>query len=94
MKSSKKIAVSAYSGGLDSTLVLVFLKEKYGYDEVVPVCVDVGQGDEEIEIAKERIAILGYDMKFFDAKKEFTEDYIFRCIKANEAIKGTLSELP
>ncbi len=88
MKSSKKIAVSAYSGGLDSTLVLVFLKEKYGYDEVVPVCVDVGQGDEEIEIAKERIAILGYDMKFFDAKKEFTEDYIFRCIKANGSYQG------
>jgi len=85
---SKKIAVSAYSGGLDSTLILIYLKEKYGYEEVVPVCVDVGQGDEEIEVAKERIAILGYDMKFFDARREFANDYIFRCIKANGSYQG------
>ncbi|MFQ6095550.1 MAG: argininosuccinate synthase [Candidatus Bathyarchaeia archaeon] len=88
LEESKKIAVSAYSGGLDSTLVLIYLREKYGYEEVVPVCVDVGQGDEEIEVAKERIAILGYEMKLFDAKREFVKDYIFRCIKANGSYQG------
>lgn len=84
----KKIAVSAYSGGLDSTLVLIYLKKKYDYDEVIPVCVDVGQGDEEIKLAKERADILGYDIKFFDAKEEFTKEYIFRCIKANGSYQG------
>ncbi|HIE14878.1 TPA: argininosuccinate synthase [Candidatus Bathyarchaeota archaeon] len=82
------MAVSAYSGGLDSTLVLIYLKKKYDYDEVIPVCVDVGQGDEEIKLAKERADILGYDIKFFDAKEEFTKEYIFRCIKANGSYQG------
>jgi len=84
----EKTAVSAYSGGLDSTLVLVLLREKYGYRKVVPVLVDVGQGNEEIETAKERASILELDPLFFDAKEEFVKDYIFRCIKANGSYQG------
>jgi argininosuccinate synthase (EC 6.3.4.5) len=44
-----KVAL-AYSGGLDSTLLIALLRERYGYEEVIPVMVDVGQGKEEIEL--------------------------------------------
>ena len=88
MKPSSGKVVSAYSGGLDSSMILILLKEKYGYHEVVPVLVDVGQGEEEIEIAEKRAEKLGVRIEFFDAKKEFTEEYVFRCIKANGAYEG------
>ncbi|MGQ9478933.1 MAG: argininosuccinate synthase [Thermoproteota archaeon] len=80
--------VSTYSGGLDSTLITILLKEKYGYDEVIPILVDVGQGEEEIQIAFERAGKLGLDVRFIDAKMEFTTEYIFRCIKANGSYEG------
>ncbi|MEM2487983.1 MAG: argininosuccinate synthase [Thermoproteota archaeon] len=80
--------VSTYSGGLDSTLITILLKEKYGYDEVIPVLVDVGQGEEEIRIAYERAEKLGLKIRFIDAKHEFTTEYIFRCIKANGSYEG------
>ncbi|MBS7609631.1 argininosuccinate synthase [Candidatus Bathyarchaeota archaeon] len=87
-KSDSKTAVSAYSGGLDSTLVLIFLREKYGFDNVVPVLVDVGQGEEEIQTAFERAKILGIEPVFIDAKEEFAREWIFRCIKANGSYQG------
>lgn len=87
---SGKTVVTAYSGGLDSTLIAVLLKEKYGFSKVVPVLVDVGQGEEEVRIAKERAQILGLDLVFVDAKEEFARDYIFPCIKAN----GSYNQYP
>jgi len=83
----KKVAL-AYSGGLDSTLIIALLRERYGYDEVIPVLVDVGQGEEEIRIAEERAAKLGADIEFVDAKREFVTEYIHRCIKANGSYEG------
>ena len=80
-------AALAYSGGLDSTLVAILLKEKYGFDEIIPVLVDVGQGAHELNWAKKRTEairdILGADPIFIDAKKEFVTEYIHKCIKAN-----------
>ncbi|MEM2942051.1 MAG: argininosuccinate synthase [Candidatus Bathyarchaeia archaeon] len=80
--------VLAYSGGLDSTMIMILLEEQYGFKEVIPVLVDVGQGDEEISIAKERAEKLGKQIVFFDSKSEFVRDYIFRCIKANGSYQG------
>ena len=47
---AKKVAL-AYSGGLDTSVCIPILKEKYGYDEVVTISVDVGQPEEEIKRA-------------------------------------------
>jgi argininosuccinate synthase len=86
--SRDKAVALAYSGGLDSTLIAILLREKYGFDKVIPVLVDVGQGEEEIDIAKERAKVLGLDVRFVDAKSEFIRDYVFRCIKANGSYEG------
>jgi argininosuccinate synthase len=80
--------VLAYSGGLDSTLLVFLLKEHYGFKEVIPVLLDVGQGDEEIKLALERAEKLGLETHFIDAKKEFAEEYVYRCIKANGSYEG------
>jgi argininosuccinate synthase len=82
-----KVAL-AYSGGLDSAVMLTLLKEKYGFTEVIPVLVDVGQGEEDIKTAKERADTVGAKPIFFDAKREFATEYIFRCIKANGSYQG------
>lgn len=84
----KKSIALAYSGGLDSTLLMILLKTKYGYDEVIPVLVDVGQGENEIKIAEERADVLGEKIIFIDSKEEFVRDYIHRCIKANGSYEG------
>jgi argininosuccinate synthase len=85
--SGKKVAL-AYSGGLDSTLLIALLRERYGYEEVIPVLVDVGQGEEEIRIGLERAEKLGAEVRFIDAKREFVTEYIHRCIKANGSYEG------
>jgi argininosuccinate synthase len=73
---------------LDSTLIAILLKERYGFEKVIPVLVDVGQGQEEIDIAKERARVLGLDVRFIDSKEVFATEYVFRCIKANGSYEG------
>lgn len=80
--------VTAYSGGLDSTYITIVLREKYGFERVIPVLLDVGQGEEEIRTAFERAEKLGLEVRFFDAKREFVETFIHRCIKANGNYQG------
>ena len=75
--------VLAFSGGLDTSVCVKLLEEKYDV-EVITACVDVGQGDEEIakaeKMAKE---IGGFKHYTIDAKEEFANEYIARGIKAN-----------
>ena len=88
MSKNTRIVVSAFSGGLDSTAVAILLKEKYGYKEVVPLLLDVGQGEAEIALARERTKKLGLQLHFIDAKEEFVKDYVHKCIKANGSYNG------
>ncbi|MDD2440304.1 MAG: argininosuccinate synthase [Methanosarcinaceae archaeon] len=83
----KKVAL-AYSGGLDTSVCIPLLKEKYGYDEVITVAVDVGQPDADIKKADEKAAKISDTHYTIDAKEEFVNDYIFPLIKANGDYEG------
>jgi argininosuccinate synthase len=77
-----KKAILAFSGGLDTSVVVKYLQEKHDMD-VVTVTVDVGQGDDQKKIAS-KAKKLGVKKHYnIDAKKEFVSDYVFPSIKAN-----------
>ncbi len=81
-------AVLAYSGGLDTSVCIRLLQEKYGLD-VVTVTVDVGIEEEEIKKIEEKAYSLGVVKHYtIDAKEEFARDFIFRAIKANACYEG------
>ncbi|MEM1541641.1 MAG: argininosuccinate synthase [Ignisphaera sp.] len=79
--------VLAYSGGLDTSTILVLLRKKYKAD-VITATVDVGQ-EEELKSIEERAYSLGAIKHYtIDAKKEFVENYVFEAIKANALYEG------
>ncbi|MEM1612207.1 MAG: argininosuccinate synthase [Desulfurococcaceae archaeon] len=79
--------VLAYSGGLDTSAILVLLRRKYGA-EVITVTVDVGQ-EGELKGVEERAYKLGSAKHYtIDAKKEFVENYAFKAVKANALYEG------
>ena len=78
----KQKAILAFSGGLDTSVVVKYLQEKHNMD-VVTVTVDVGQEDDYKKISA-KAKKLGVKKHYnIDAKKEFVTDYIFPAIKAN-----------
>ncbi|MGQ9507892.1 MAG: argininosuccinate synthase [Thermodesulfobacteriota bacterium] len=83
----RKVAV-AYSGGLDSSLAIELLRRKYKAKQIVPITIDVGQGEEEIEESRKKAKVLNIKPLFFDLKKEFTEKWIARAIQANSDYLG------
>jgi argininosuccinate synthase len=81
-------AVLAYSGGLDTSVCVKLLQEKYGCD-VVTVTVDVGVAQDELKEAEEKAEKLGVLRHVtIDAKDEFAREYIFRAIKTNASYEG------
>ncbi|MDO4535696.1 MAG: argininosuccinate synthase [Clostridium perfringens] len=86
MKKIKKV-VLAYSGGLDTSIIIPWLKENYGC-EVVAVAGDVGQG-KELEALNEKAIKTGASKLYIeDLKKEMVEEVIFPCLKANAVYEG------
>ena len=85
IKSPIKKVVLAYSGGLDTSVIVPWLKENYGC-EVVCFCADVGQGDEDLSKLESK-AITSGAVQFIvhDMKEELASDYIFPMLRA-EAI--------
>jgi argininosuccinate synthase len=80
--------VLAFSGGLDTSVCVKLLQEKYDM-EVVTACVDVGQPEDEIKRPAEVAKNIGIKNHYtIDAKNEFAEEFIFRAIKANAMYEG------
>ena len=78
----KEKVVLAYSGGLDTTAIIPWLKEHFGYD-VICCCVDCGQ-EEELNGLDERAKLSGASKLYIeDIVDEFCDDYIVPCVQAN-----------
>ncbi|MCK9630794.1 MAG: argininosuccinate synthase [Methanoregula sp.] len=84
----KGTIVLAYSGGLDTSICIPLLKERYDYDRVVTVAVNVGQRDEEIDVATKKGKKLADRHYTIDVRKKFVEGHIFPAIRANGSYEG------
>ena len=86
MKSIRKI-VLAYSGGLDTSVMLRWLKEQYNC-EVVCYCADVGQGAELAGLEEKALATGASKLYVEDLREEFVRDYVWTAVKANAVYEG------
>lgn len=78
----KDKVILAYSGGLDTTAIIPWLKENYDYD-VICVCADVGQGN-ELDGLEERAKLSGASKLYIeDLVDEFVDDYVIPTVQAN-----------
>ena len=81
MNKPKKVAL-AYSGGLDTSIIIPWLKENYGCD-VVAVCGDIGQGGEELTGLEEKARKTGAsEVHVADMREEFVTDYLWRMVRS------------
>ena len=95
---AKDKVVLAYSGGLDTTVIIPWLKENYDYD-VIAVCIDVGQGDDWDAIKSRALRTGAAACYVVDARQEYIEEYIWPALKANavyedEYLLGTSTARP
>ena len=82
MKKEIKKIVLAYSGGLDTSIIIPWLHENYPGCEVIAVSGDVGQGTELDGLEEKAIKTGASKLYILDLKKEYIEDYIWPCLKA------------
>jgi len=88
MSAPKKV-VLAYSGGLDTSIILKWLQTEYGC-EVITFTADLGQG-EELEPAREKALLLGIrpeNIHIVDVREEFVRDFVFPMFRANAVYEG------
>lgn len=79
--------VLAYSGGLDTSVMLRWLKERYDC-EVVCYCADVGQGEEMTGLEAKALATGASKLYIEDLREEFVRDYVWTAVKANAVYEG------
>ena len=83
-----KKVVLAYSGGLDTSVILKWLIESYGC-EVIAFCADLGQG-EDLEVVREKALKTGASKVYIDdLREEFVRDFVFPMLRANAVYEGS-----
>src|SRR5215203_1815448 len=87
MKTTIRKIVLAYSGGLDTSVMLRWLKEHYQCD-VVCYCADVGQGEELSGLEEKALASGAVKLYVEDLREEFVRDYVWTAVKANAVYEG------
>jgi argininosuccinate synthase len=88
MKGEVKKVVLAYSGGLDTSVILKWLKNEFGC-EVIAFTADVGQAEELDHLEEKALATGANKVYIEDLREEFVRDYVFMMIKANAIYEGT-----
>ena len=86
MAEIKKV-VLAYSGGLDTSVILKWLQERYGC-EVIAYCADIGQAEDLEEIKQKALATGASKVYIDDLREEFARDFVFQALKANAVYEG------
>jgi argininosuccinate synthase len=86
-KNKAEKVVLAYSGGLDTSVILPWLKETYGY-EVIAFAAELGQGDELTGIKRKALASGATKCVVKDLRREFVQDYIWPMLKAGAVYEG------
>ena len=82
MKNAIKKIVLAYSGGLDTSVIIKWLKEKYGC-EIIAFAADVGQGQELDPVREKALATGASKVYIEDLREEFVKDYVFPMLRSN-----------
>lgn len=83
----KEKVVLAYSGGLDTTVIIPWLKENYDY-EVIAACVDVGQGTETNGLEEKALKTGASKYYLVQCEEEFVKDYVYPTLKADAVYEG------
>ena len=81
-KEDIKKVVLAYSGGLDTSVIIPWLKEHYNNCEVIAACADLGQGDELEPVHDKALKTGASKCYIMDLKEEFISDYVWPTVKA------------
>ena len=87
-KADIKKVVLAYSGGLDTSIIIPWLKENYNNCEVIAVSADVGQGTELDGLEEKAIKTGASKLYILDMKEEFITDFIYPTLKAGAIYEG------
>jgi argininosuccinate synthase len=87
LKQNIKKIVVAYSGGLDTSVIITWLKEEYGC-EVIAFTADIGQGEELEPLRKKAISTGASKIYIDDLREEFVKDFVFPMLRANAVYEG------
>jgi argininosuccinate synthase len=92
MPANKKTAVKkvalAYSGGLDTSIIIPWLKENYAGAEVIGVCVNVGQKEDWKAVKKKAVVSGASKIFIIDAREEFAKDFLWPMLRAGAIYEG------